>query len=195
MKNTIIHKNYQYLAVILSVIASVVFVAAGVFGATTIDANISTGTLTASGAATLSSTLAVTSAATLSSTLAVTGSSTLADTLTVGSTLTVTGAATMSSTLAVTGTTAFTGVVRIATTSTNATLSVDGTATTTLKISSSAVTAGPTARGGCIEITSDTGAPYRMYIGTFDYATITSAVGPSRAGIPALWEAGHCKDQ
>lgn len=66
-KVTILSKKQQYLVVTLSVILSLLVVWGAVFGATTISTNIDTGgSLSVSGAATLSSTLAVTSSTTVS---------------------------------------------------------------------------------------------------------------------------------
>ena len=47
--------------------------------------------------------------------------------------------------------------------------------------------------GGCLQLQSASGTPYRMYIGTSDVGTTTTDGLPSRSGIFAIWEAGHCK--
>ena len=59
-------------------------------------------------------------------------------------------------------------------------------ATTTLYIAAETTT-----KGGCIQLQSASGSPYRLYIGTNDYATVTGTTG--RAGLEAVWEYGACK--
>ena len=200
-ENTLFHKNYQYLAIILSIIVSLVFVAMGVF-ATTIDTNVSTGTITGS-SATLSSTLAVTglapftAAVNASSTVNMDGNLTVAGRATTtassgnfatAGTLAVTSSTTLSSTLRVAGniTSGSGAKIAVASSSPTTELTANGAATTTLMLASSGALI-----GGCIELRSASGTPYRMYIGGNDYATVTGVTG--RAGLEAVWEAGHCK--
>lgn len=165
MNSSILSNKQQYAVVVLSVMLSLMVVWAAANGATTISANVSTGgTLTVTGASTLSS-------ATLSSTLDVTGATTLTS-------------ATMSTTLGVTGLSTLTGGYVSAASSTVSgnfnssgkitagasstpiyTLGATSAATTTLALHSTSGT-----KGGCIEIEGANGTIYRITATTTAHA-------------------------
>lgn len=160
-------------------------------------------------------------------TLTVTGLSTLAGFLTTASStavgmFSVSGPLNASSTMAVTGISYFYGNINVngvaTTTATNGNFASAGTitasstigvatttpateisassnATTTVYLSSTAA-----GKGGCLELLSATGTPWRMYIGASDYATSSTGNGGTlrsstgaNAVVYALWEQGACK--
>ncbi len=158
-------KRSKYASVIISVVISFLFVSMGVYGATTVSTNLSTG-----------GTLAVTGLSTL------TGGFISAASSTVSSTLTVTGNLVASTTFGVTGTSSLYGVLTVGATSTPAIGEVgivgdvaqSTSGTTTLILDSS--TSG---RGGCIQLKGSNNTWFRIYA--------TSSAGY------AYLEAGGCQ--
>lgn len=168
----------QFLSYLSAVLISVFFVAAAVFGATTISTNISTdGTLTVAGASTLSGALTVAGASTLS------GAATLSSTLAVTGDSNVNG---MATTTAATGNFGTEGSIAIATSSPAQELGVVGdgffgsAATTTLFLDT-------TSGGGCIQMRGATSSVvYRMYISE-------GGSGAAAGSLSLRVERGACK--
>ncbi len=197
-KSIVLNKKQQYAAVASSVAISFLVVWAMVSGATTISTNVSTG-----------GTLSVTGTSTLTGVTLATGGFVSSASSTVAGTLAVNGQLQASSTLLANGLTTLTGgfvssasstvnsnVLIVGVLNASSTIAVSGdiiasstNATTTLQANS-----GGGNRGGCIQLQSATGTPYRLYIGANDTATnTTGATANGRSGIIAVWEQGSCK--
>ncbi len=201
----------KYFAIFASIALSVLVVCAVVSGATTISTNITTGgslevgtTSTLTGVVTASTGLTVTTGGL---TVTAGGLTVTAGATTIGSTLDVTGLTTMgfasttgdvtvvgdifvgvgggkATTTAATGNFTTIGKIGVGTSTPVKQVSLDGTATTTLRIMT-----GTAKYGGCIELQGVDGLPYRLYV---QKGTATSTVSGAEDGYVAVFVSGNC---
>ena len=126
--------------------------------------------------------------------IAITGNASTTNALTVGSDFYVGGNATTTGTtgnittrghLVASSTSTTLKGVGVATSTPAAEFAANGSATTTVYLTSTG-----TNTGGCLQLLGTNGTVYRMYIGGTDTSTTTTS---GHNGLVAVWEAGACK--